>query len=499
MQLTFTSQPCRYLDTAVREVESMELTQEIRLSEGMPDVGKILCAWGQWVLRGKEWRTGSISCSAGLMVWVLYQPEDGSDVQWVEGWIPFQMLWDLPEETSEGTIRIQCLPRFVDARSISARKILVRSGVSAQAEAFVPGEALVYQPEEVPEGVELLRTVWPLRLPSEAGEKTFALDEELELPPSAPQMEKIVYYRVEPKVTERRVLGNKLVFRGSGNLHILYRSREGQLHSWDFELPFSQFAQLDGEYGPDAQGELILCPTSLEMDLEETGRIRFKAGMAAQYLIQDKRMLEVTEDAASPGREVEVQQQMLELPVLLETRREILYPEQQIQAEGNVAADVAFLPDFPRIRRGEAQMEVEVPGTFQTLYYGTDSALHAAASRWEGKQNVAAGEDVRLQAAVQSPENTQGTVGAVEVNVRAELPMEMTAVTWQQIPMVTGVTLGQMKTPDPMRPSLILRRAGEKRLWDIARESGTTVEAIRRANGLTEEPAPDRMLLIPVP
>ncbi len=499
MQLNFSSQPCPYLDTAVREVETMELTQEIRLNEGMPDVGKILCAWGQWVLRGKEWRTGSISCSAGLMVWVLYQPEDGSEVQWVDGWIPFQMRWDLPEGTPEGTIRIQCLPRFVDARSISARKILVRSGISAQAEAFVPGEARIYQPEEVPEEVELLRTTWPLRLNCEAGEKTFALDEELELPQSAPQPDKIVYFRMEPKITERRVLGNKLVFRGYGNLHALYRSREGQLHSWDFELPFSQFAQLEGEYGSDAQGDLVLNPTSIEPELEETGKIRFKAGMAAQYLISDKRMLDITEDAASPCRELEVQKQMLELPAILEVRREVLSPEQRIQADGNAAADVSFLPEFPRVRRMEDRMEVEVPGSFQTLYYGTDSCLHASASGWEGKQTVEAGEDTRLLAMVQSPERVQGNVGAGEITMSAELPMEMTAVTRQQIPMVTGLTMGEPKPLDPMRPSLILRRAGEKRLWDIARESGTTMEAIRKANGLTEEPAPDRMLLIPVP
>ena len=71
-------------------------------------------------------------------------------------------------------------------------------------------------------------------------------------------------------------------------------------------------------------------------------------------------------------------------------------------------------------------------------------------------------------------------------------------VTEQTIPMVTGVELGQKKSPDPNRPSLILRRAGDSRLWDIAKASGSTMEAIRRANGLSGEPAPDQMLLIPV-
>ena len=64
--------------------------------------------------------------------------------------------------------------------------------------------------------------------------------------------------------------------------------------------------------------------------------------------------------------------------------------------------------------------------------------------------------------------------------------------------MVTGVELGQRKTPDPNRPSLILRRAGESCLWDIAKASGSTMEAIRRANGFAGEPAPEQMLLVPV-
>ena len=64
--------------------------------------------------------------------------------------------------------------------------------------------------------------------------------------------------------------------------------------------------------------------------------------------------------------------------------------------------------------------------------------------------------------------------------------------------MVTAVTLGEKKPMDPHRPSLILRRAGEDDLWNLAKKCGSTVEAIREANGLQEEAAPDRLLLIPV-
>lgn len=499
MELQFKRSVCPCLDTALREVRNLELTQEIRLPDGMPDIGRILCAWGQTVLRGKQWRSDSVSFSGGLMVWVLYAPEDGTRERCIEEWIPFQMNWDLPENSPEGVLRIRCIPRFVDARSVSARKIMVRAGTAAQAEAFVSVEAELWEPEQLPETVELLHSRWPLRVMKEAGEKQFLLDEELEIPASGPVPEKVLYLRMEPKLAEKKVLGNKLVFRGSGSLHVLYRSTEGRLHSWDFDLPFSQFAQLQEEYGPEAQGDLVLSPTSLELEMGEQGRMRFKGGVVSQYLITDRQLISAPEDAYSPNRDITLHTETPELPAVLETRRENLYGEQTLPGDADVIADVVFLPDFPRHRPVENAVELEVPGQFQVLYYGADGTLQAANGRWEGRHRVAADAQTKLRITPAAGEQPRAVAGEGQITLSAEVPLEITAVTRQAIPMVTGLDLGQIRQKDPDRPSLILRKAGPDRLWDIAKATGSTVEGIRRINGLQEEPDPDRMLLIPVP
>ena len=309
MEFEFQKSACPCMETVLREVQNVEQTQEIKLSDGMPDIGRVLAAWGQTILRGKEWRSDSVSFSGGMMVWILYAPEDGSEERCIDGWIPFQMKWDLPERTEEGSIRIQCLTRFVDARSVSARKLMVRVGAAAMAEACVPKTAEIAAPAEPIEGVELLTSSYPVRMPREAGEKAFALDEELTLPESSPLPEKLVYYCLHPRITEKKVLSNKVVFRGNGNLHVLYRSEEGQLHGWDFELPFSQLADLSGEHSGDAQADILLSPTSLELEVDDEGHMRLKCGIVGQYLISDREMLTLAEDAYSPGRELSVQSQ----------------------------------------------------------------------------------------------------------------------------------------------------------------------------------------------
>ena len=40
---------------------------------------------------------------------------------------------------------------------------------------------------------------------------------------------------------------------------------------------------------------------------------------------------------------------------------------------------------------------------------------------------------------------------------------------------------------------------GEESLWELAKTTGSTMDAIRRANNLENEPSPGQMLLIPIP
>lgn len=499
MEVRFERQELPYLEKVLGEARNQELSQEIRLPEGMPDVGRVLCAWGQPVLRGKEWNGGTASASGGMQVWILYGPEDGSPEQCMEGWIPFQVRWDLPGEVPEGAMAVRCLCRFVDARSVTPRKLMVRTGLGLLAEAWSPAGAETAVPGEENGELELKREVWPLRMEVEAGEKAFALEEELALPASAPVPEKLLLCRMDPKIREARVVGERLAFRGSGNLHLLYRSREGQVHGWDFEMPFSQLAELDRTYGQDARAEVVPAVTALEPELTEAGSIRLRCGIAGQYRVNDRRMVTVAADAYSPGRELELQRQTLELPTVLEERMETLHGEQELEAGADIIADTAFLPDIPRIKRTGSGLEMRLPGQFQVLWYGPEGELQGSTVRWEGKLDLPAGEDVLLWAVPEPGELPRAMSGGGKISLSCSQPMRLTLHTRQRISTVTGLTVGERREADPQRPSLILRRAGEQDLWDLAKAAGTTVEAIRRANGLTEEPAPGRMLLIPVP
>lgn len=498
MEMQFQNVACSCLDSCLREVQNSEGTLEIRVPDGMPDIGKILAAWGQPILRGKEWRSESISFSGGMMVWVLYAPEDDSPVRCLEGWIPFQMRWELPGDTRDGQMRVDLSARFVDARSISARKIMVRAGLAALAEAWVLGETQLFSPDSVPGEVELRKQRFPLRLRKEAGEKTFLLSEELTVPGSSPQPEKILCCLLRPEITEQKVLGSKVVFRGNGNLHMLCSAEDGKINSLDFPLAFSQLADLEESYSGDAQVSIHLCATTLEPEIDDEGMLRLKGALVAQYLVEDLQTVEVVTDAYSPGRDLEKEVRELRLPVILDSRQESYFVEQTLPVKASGALDVQLLADFPEIRRDGEDAQIRLPGSMQMLYQDEKGSVQSASARWEGRSSLHADADARVCAQPLKTPEPQLLMGGDRVDARWEIPLELVTTGYTQIPMVTVLQLGEARKPDPNRPSLILKRVGTDGLWEIAKSTGSTMEAIRKANGIRQEPEPGQMLLIPV-
>ena len=494
MEMQFNSIPWQYLKSNVRQVLNQEQTLEVRLTDGMPDVGRVLCAWGQPVLRSKEWRTDGMTVTGGVCVWVLYAPEDGSSPQSVQAWLPFQGKWNFPDSRREGVIWAQCLLRGVDARTLSARKIMVRANVGILAEALEQTQMHVSQCPELPEQVYVLSKTYPLCLPVEAGERLLNLEEGFSLP-AKPQY--IAACQIHPVVTEENVVGGKIVFRGTAYADLLYTGQDGQLYSHILEMPFAQYGELDRDYDKEASGSVTMAVSNLETELSDEG-VKVKCGLIAQYTVRENRLLQIAEDAYSPLRQVTPDIQMLQLPAILDRKQQYLEVSQEWEENVLQVVHTVFMPDHPTCYRDAEQLWLEFPGVFQVLYYDGDGALQARTESWSHTVTLPAAEQSNLHLTVAMGQQPNAMHQGDGMRLSGQMQLNMTTVAEQQIPMVTALDIGQPTMPAENRPSLLLQRMGEEGLWKLAKASGSTVEAIRQANGLQDEPAPGQMLLIPV-
>ena len=497
MELQFQNKPLNCLRSILWGVKSCEQTQEVKLPEAMPDVARVLGAWGQCLLRGKEWQTGRMGATGGVAVWVLYAPENGTFPRVVEAWIPWQLHWELPPTQRDGIMRIQTALKNVDARVVGARKLMVRACVEATGEAMEPVQVEVFTPGQVPENLYLLRQKYPMCIPTEAGEKSVTLEETLELPAECGENAKLIRYLLLPKIHEEKLVGNRLLFRGIATLQGLCRDPEGELHNFSYDLPFSQYADLESTNTADPILQVIPAVTELELDILDGGKMALKASLIGQYLVCRKEDIEIVEDAYSLGAQVKLKVQPLLIPAVLEAERQTL----QVTADSDIlpenVIDVQCNAGQPEVNREDAGVNIKLSGVFAVLYRDMENGLQSAAIKWEQSQQILADSGTAFGLWLQPDPAPDAVLSGKGLQIRADLSLCSKSIGGNPIPMVTGMEI-KPEERESLRPCLILRRGEGDTLWDMAKACGSTEEAIRQANGLTEEPEPDRMLLIPV-
>lgn len=498
MELQFQKTEISCLRQLADQVLNQEQTVEVRLDDTMPEIGRVLGAWGQVVLRGKEWRSNNVQVTGGVMAWVLYVPEDGGPCRSVEAWLPFQWKADIPPLQRDGTVIANALLRSVDARSLSAKKLMVRANVSLHLQIMMPDQVQMYKSEEVPEDVQLRKQTLPVQIPTEAGEKPFVIDEVLPLPEGSEPMEKIMYMRLQPALMDRKVMADKVVFRGAGILHMLYLGTDGKLYTCDLEMPFAQYGELTGQYGEDAQTRIRLAVTSLEVTPNQEGKLQINAGLTGQYVIYDRPCLEIICDAYSTQRNAEPKFEQVQLPVILDMFSQTVPCQAQLQADAMQVVDTVILPEHPGKLRTDDGMCLEIAGQVQMLYYTKDGSLDVTSGSWSGQSVCLAAQDCGLESAVTVSGNAGSAVEGDTLATRADILLDTVCLAAQGLRTMGALELSDGETDGEEKPSLILRRAGQESLWDMAKATGSTVAAIKAANDLTEEPTADCMLIIPV-
>lgn len=494
MDLQFNQSVIEYLQCASKDYQTQEQTQEIRIPDGMPDVAVVLACWGQPVLRGKEWRSDHVSITGGIMTKILYLPENADVPQVMEAWLPFQMKWSIPNGKQDGAMTVDLGLRGADARVLTSRKIMVRTNLGALLHAFVPSEFTVGHPDAHPDDVQLLINRHCITLPKEAGEKAFGLEETLEFPASEPKLEQIVYYSVSPQILEQKVLSDKLIFRGLCIAHLLYRGTDGQLHSRDFDVPFSQYADLNNEFTADASMQVTAVITNMELENGGEGELRLKAGISGQFVVYDRICMDLVQDAYSPMRTVESDQIQLNIPGILEQTSATVSVQEDPQVDVMRPADVVFWPEQPYMSADADFSEADFGGVFQMLYYDPEGQLQSMQCRWQENRRIQAdsGADVRVHVTCSGkPQYAAGML-------HADLLANSTVTDRRGVEIVSGLKLGEVTPLAHDRPSLIVANSGTDSLWQIAKSNGSTVEMICKANGLSAEPAQNTVLVIPV-
>lgn len=489
------------LETAVAQEETMESI----VPDACPDLLGVCDTEGVVCLHRKEAMEGRAELSGTIHALLLCRPDGEVGLRRLEVDLPFTCTADSPDITPG--CKVVALPRLrgADARLVNPRKVLVRADLVVDLQVFAPVSdwacASVLEPEQA--GVEQLSQPCQTCVTVCVAEKSFPFSDELTLPGSRPEAEALLKWRAALECGEAKVIGSKLIFKGSARLQVLYRCTDGGLSTGEFELPISQLMEVSGA-GEEAMCQVGLALTDLECSLDDgDGRtIGVTMGLLAQAVVREERSLTLLTDVYSTLYQLDTETRQLTLSRVAD-RGEREMAVRELLETGMLPQDVldayVTLGDVAQSREGE-RVALTVQADVHLLCRTEEGETTAVTRTVPVTCPVELPEGARCscRCACTAPVYAAPASGGVEV--RFPVRFSWLALTGSKAAAVSAVSFDENAPIDHTgQPSIVLRMvSGGERLWDIAKAYGTTARDVMEANALEEEELPDgQLLLIP--
>ncbi len=489
------------LNTPLRQEETLEMI----VPDACPDILRVVETDGKVLLVRKEAMDGRVEVTGTIKASVLYVPDGENGMRHLDVSIPFTCAAEVNEIFPECVAVAQVRLCHVDTRAMNPRKVLIRAEVVADVTVFAPRMERISTAVIGPDGteVEQLNETKEVYCTTCVQEKPFQIAEEVTLSAGKPAAAEMLKSRMSVSKGDSKIIGNKLIFKGSVNISMLYRGEDNGLYTAGVELSFSQIMEVSG-VSEEADCELIMAAVGAECVLTADGEgrtISVELEIMTQAVVREIWTVDVLADAYSTVQPLACTWENWETDSRLESGmrsqnvREVWETPVSLQEITDCRVAVG---QVVQTREGEkliltAQMEV------QTL--GVD----------EGGEAVSLQRNMAVPCTLDIPEgcwcfcqcepvgDVYATPASGGIEVRFTLDFQFTAVVRQKTAILSDLRPGETPEETGERPSLVLRMfENGERLWDVAKAYGTTIADIISANELEDESAATgKLLLIP--
>jgi len=490
------------LDTSLCQEETLEMI----VPDACPDILRVVDTGGTALLRSREAMDGRAEVAGTVRAAVLYLPDGEEGLRRLDVAIPFTCAVEAPEVGPECRVVAQVRLRRADTRVLNPRKVLVRAEVVVDITVFSPilREVFGQVADAAEQGIEQLADTREVYATACVQEKPFSLSDEVVIPANKPAAGEVLRRRVCLNQGESKLIGNKLIFKGSVNISILYRGEDNGVYTAAGEAPFSQIMEVSG-IGEGADCALTLALTGCSCDLAGEGEGRTLAvslEVLAQAVVREPRTITVLTDAYSTREPVEARwetfsmDQRLDGGVRSQNAREAWELETPVQS----VTDCGLALGQVLCRREGEKVILTAQAEVSVLYISTDGSLCAARRSVEVPCSLELEEGCACFCRCEEVGEVYATPVGGGVEVRFALDFHYCALASRAVTAVVELVPGETAQTAPgEQPTLVLRMLeGGERLWDVAKAYGTTIADIMSANELADQAeAAGRLLLIP--
>ncbi len=505
MELQTTMRRIGLTQTIFDDFDERPVDCDFMLPDFLPDIAAILKCTMKPVVQSHQISGDRVMADGTVYLHVLYLDEDRRCVRSFESSQPFTSVFTVKELSGNDAVALSAKPNYVNCRATSPRRVDIHGAFSVKLIVTSQTDTEVVETASAKglytKGCKVVCTV-----PGGSAEKTFTLNEVLELETAAPA-EMIIRSEAHICVSDCKQLPGKAVIKGDVLLKTVYSTDTvaGTLCQTKHSIPFSQILDVDGlteEMLCEARAEIVSCDVRLAQNPGGESRllsVSIKSALSLQCFADEA--CELLTDAFHTAYPLRLTTQRITPCCITDlTRETVTAQESVVLPDGGIAEILDVWSEVTTVACNEGALE----GQLLVQLLARDA--NGVVSYYERPLDITVPlTGVCDQTAVRATVlDTDHALTGDRLELRIKLLICRRTSAAVSYLAITGVQADE-SAPYPCAEGMEncqvkvrFAEAGDS-LWEIAKAEHASPTALMRENELTEETLTDRtMLLIPL-
>ena len=509
MDIYLNKDKMNYVKSVLNTTLAHEETMEMIVPDALPDILRIVDTDAAAFLRSKSTDNGKVSVTGVAAATVLYCPEGESGLKKIELELPFTASAGGGEINQNTKVVSNVSVSSADASVVNPRKLVVRVDLMTELNCYNDAELMISSgmDDDGEGGIELQTENFDVHTTTGVREKTFVISDELTVPNTSPPVGEILKYRVGLTPDDTKVVGSKLILRGTVQTSLLYNPLGGgEMAKADFPTEFSQIVELDNAVG-DGNFHIALMPTNAYLDAEQSphnpeGRvIALELHAVAQCVTSEKKNITCISDMYSTKYKLEPDTAEYQFDSTLDSKVNAVFhgvmetptPVSRVTALNVHTGPVAHTQMNPAVLRAPLNISV--------MYVSDDGRIMSCVRQYDVEANAELEQGAKCSANATCGKDIYGVAVGNGIELRIPVEFNITETMPRQIRTLTNLSYDETTPVDTSKsPSLVVYRVSRgDTLWKLAKKHNSTARLILTANGLEREEnvGAGQLLIIP--
>lgn len=477
------------------------------LPDYYPDIAAVLKCTLKPVIQSKQLSGDRMIIDGTAIIQVLYLDEARKCVRCCEFTKPFTSTFSVKPVSGNPIIWASAKSDYVNCRATSPRRFDIHGSFSVKLKIQAEGGNEVISALSG-ETVFTRKNVVTYSVPAASAEKTFSINEVLDIGQGKPPAEALIRGEAVPVLEDCKLLANKAIVKGTLYLKNLYISdlTTGEMQKVRHEIPFSQIIDIDGL---DEEWQCNVClevtSSDVHITVNQNGENRLlEVNMKVMATVQCYRtgMAEIVTDAYSTRYPLQLETQRVDTEHLtaIQTDTSAIKETIDLPADGISSIEDIWC-DVQPVSESCENGKSHINGRLMIYMLTKDSDGNI--SFYERPNDFTLDYDdncsnISTDLTVMDVDYTMA--GSSKIEMKVQLGTTRRCFNMESTNAVTTVSADENAAFPQEKAALKIyfANSGES-LWEVAKACHTSMDAVMEENALASDVlSKDAMLLVPL-